>query len=68
LLGRWLVRIDIGCVDEVPFLAMVEVVNFGRPTVEGIGRVLWGFEDEFDFGRVPVSQYTATEKCDIVIG
>lgn len=55
LRGRWMVGIDIGGVDEVPFLVLLEVVDLRRPAVVGVGGVFRGLEDEFDFGRVPVT-------------
>jgi len=55
LRGRWMVGVDIGGVDEVPFLVLLEVVDLWRPAVVGVRGVFGRLEDEFDFSRVPVT-------------
>lgn len=62
-----MVGIDIGGVDEIPFLVLLEVVDFWRPVTVGVACVLWWREYKFDFSGIPVCQCAASKECDVVL-
>lgn len=60
-----MVRIDIGGVDEVPFLVLLKIVDLRCPAVVGVGGVFGCLEDEFDFSRVPVALKLLVGNCEV---
>lgn len=67
LLRRWLVGVDVGRVDEIPFLILFEVVDFWGPITEGIRGVLRRLDHELDFSGIPVGKGTASKEGNIVL-
>jgi len=60
-----MVRIDIGGVNEVPFLVLLKIVDLWCPAVVGVGGVFGCLEDEFDFSRVPVTVKLLVGSCTV---